>query len=241
MNGSIICRTINPSDPQRSYQAAITECPRNAVKIDSTVQSVSLHSKLWKNFSTLSVCFLDKLSNEDKNEFKKHIWKWAKLTNLNIVFVDNVTATIRIKTDTSDNMSAIGTDARLAGADEPTMHIAEKPGSKLFQAVVLHEFGHALGLHHEHLHPEANIPWNKPKVHEHYAALGWSRADIATNLFDSISHHALLMSDYDKTSIMHYQIDKNLTDGKFEVGQNTMLSENDMAMAFNAYPLDGTS
>lgn len=38
-----------------------------------------------------------------------------------------------------------------------------------YSRVVLHEFGHALGAIHEHQHPEAAIPWDKPKVYEYYA------------------------------------------------------------------------
>ena len=30
--------------------------------------------------------------------------------------------------------------------------------------VVLHEFGHALGLIHEHQNPEGGIEWNEPAV-----------------------------------------------------------------------------
>jgi hypothetical protein len=29
---------------------------------------------------------------------------------------------------------------------------------------VLHEFGHALGLVHEHQHPAGGIQWNRPQV-----------------------------------------------------------------------------
>ena len=32
------------------------------------------------------------------------------------------------------------------------------------RVIVLHETGHALGLLHEHLNPDANIEWDFPKV-----------------------------------------------------------------------------
>jgi hypothetical protein len=43
-----------------------------------------------------------------------------------------------------------------------------------YSRVVLHEFGHALGAIHEHQHPAAGIPWDKPKVYEYYARQHWS-------------------------------------------------------------------
>lgn len=37
-----------------------------------------------------------------------------------------------------------------------------------FSRTIIYEFGHALGLHHEHQSPTANIQWNKEKVYEYY-------------------------------------------------------------------------
>jgi hypothetical protein len=50
---------------------------------------------------------------------------------------------------------------------------------------VLHEFGHALGLIHEHQNPVGGIQWNKPAV---YADLGgppnfWGKATVDNNMF----------------------------------------------------------
>ena len=35
-----------------------------------------------------------------------------------------------------------------------------------YRRVVLHEFGHALGLAHEHQSPGVAIPWNEQKVYD---------------------------------------------------------------------------
>ena len=49
-----------------------------------------------------------------------------------------------------------------------------------------HEFGHALGMIHEHQNPAAQgeIPWDKPKVYAYYAQQGWSKDDVDTNIFE---------------------------------------------------------
>ncbi|MFZ3281278.1 M12 family metallopeptidase [Pseudomonas sp.] len=236
MNSSKICKTIHPADPLLAYQTAVTESQRNALNGGKAARSVSAHSKLWSNFRTLSVCFLDELSAADAKAFKSTIWKWAKLANLNIVFTSRTNATIRIKTNTDLNISRIGTDCLLAEPGEPTTYIAEKPGSEFFEATVLHEFGHVLGLHHEHLHPDANIPWNKQKVRELYARHGWSPEEIEKNFFDPIDTLRLVLTAYDKNSIMHYRVDKELTDGVYELAPNKILSEDDMRMILSIYP-----
>ena len=57
---------------------------------------------------------------------------------------------------------------------EPTTALRE------YQRVVRHEFGHALGMIHEHQNPAAQgvIPWDKPKVYAYYAQQGWSKDDV---------------------------------------------------------------
>ena len=49
-----------------------------------------------------------------------------------------------------------------------------------YQRVVRHEFGHALGMIHEHQNPAAQgqIPWDKPKVYAYYAQQGWNKDDV---------------------------------------------------------------
>jgi hypothetical protein len=45
-----------------------------------------------------------------------------------------------------------------------------------YRRVVLHEFGHARGLTHEHQSPAMNIPWNRPTVLDDYRrTYGWSQ------------------------------------------------------------------
>jgi len=46
-----------------------------------------------------------------------------------------------------------------------------------FSRTVIHEFGHALGMIHEHQHPLAAIPWDKDKVYTYYAGYPnyWSK------------------------------------------------------------------
>lgn len=223
MPRSRFCKTFTPKNLNAPYQGI-------------SLRGVVLDRRLWKAFHKLTVAFLDDMSKADRWEYITVIREWASHINLSIVFTSDPKADIRIKTEASLNSSAIGTDALLVDPADPTMYIADKPNTEFFRSAVLHEFGHALGFQHEHLHPDINIPWNKPKVYEYYMEEeGWSRESVDQNIFNQINE-PMTVTAYDSKSIMHYPIDKDLTDGVFEVGENMELSEKDKHLARSVYP-----
>jgi serralysin len=75
-----------------------------------------------------------------------------------------------------------------------------------YSRVVLHEFGHALGMIHEHQNPANEIQWNNPEV---YRALGgppnnWDTDTIDHNMFREYSQDQTQFTDFDEKSIMLY-------------------------------------
>ena len=104
----------------------------------------------------------------------------------------------------------------------------------------LHEFGHALGLIHEHQNPLQNIQWNVEKVYTYYAQTqGWSRQDVDQNLFRKYSSTQTQFCRYDPLSIMHYSVPKQLTLDGFEVRWNYQLSVEDKGFIGRMYPFKG--
>jgi hypothetical protein len=136
----------------------------------------------------------------------------------------------------------VGTLANNAAEDERTMNF-DTTDFKTFAAMrrtVLHEFGHAIGLLHEHYSPVAGIPWNKEAV---YAELkktqGWDKSTVDLNLFQQYKVSYTNGTEYDKSSIMHYPVFARWTTTGFSVDWNNDLSEGDKNLVTLLYPKSG--
>lgn len=104
------------------------------------------------------------------------------------------------------------------------------------RAVVLHEFGHALGLIHEHMNPHGHIAWNICRVREDLKRTqGWDDATIQVNMFDLYDPKAVYASDIDPASIMMYPIPPEWTTDGYTVGFNSDLSQVDIDLIRSAY------
>jgi hypothetical protein len=197
--------------------------------------------KLWQNGRTLKVKFLDgePLVQSRVQAIAK---EWEPLTNLSLEFIDSGAAQIRIGfADKGFSWSAVGTDALLVEEDQATMNfgwLTPETDQREYQRVVRHEFGHALGMIHEHQNPAAagQIPWDKPKVYEYYAQQGWSRADVDFNIFQVYSEDSTNHTAFDRASIMEYAVPDSLTIGTYSIGWNTELSAMDIEFMRRQYP-----
>jgi astacin (peptidase family M12A) len=197
--------------------------------------------KLWENGRTLRCKFLDGVA-EVKEKVANIAKEWEEHANLKLDFVASGAAQIHISFAEKDfSWSAVGTDALTARTGEPTMNFGWlEPTTALreYQRVVRHEFGHALGMIHEHQNPAAQgqIPWDKPKVYAYYAQQGWSKADVDFNIFQVYSEESTNHSRFDPSSIMEYAVPDSLTVGSFSIGWNTEFSDLDIDYMRRQYP-----
>jgi serralysin len=73
-------------------------------------------------------------------------------------------------------------------------------------AVVIHEFGHCLGLIHEHSRIDSDLQWNKKYVEKKLGAPpnSWSPEMCEEQIFNQYTKDQFNGSVYDPNSIMHY-------------------------------------
>jgi hypothetical protein len=195
----------------------------------------------WPNGQLLRVRFLDG-PRALHRLVSKYAVLWSEHANITFDFNDATDAEIRISFRYSGSWSRLGTDALNASREEPTMNygwLTPQSSPDEARAVVLHEFGHALGLIHEHQHPEGGIPWNKEVI---YTALKgppnhWDEATIDLNLFETYNKDQTRYSVVDKESIMMYPIPVEwVTDPRYVVGFNSDLSQKDEEFIAQIYP-----
>jgi hypothetical protein len=236
---------------ERAAALAIAENPENRPRYGAIgpTEAAAVTGKLWAQGRVVRCKFL---AGDPQVIGRIKLWAEYPLkdphryANLQIAWVDSGESDIRIDAgydESAGSWSTIGTDALVVPQSEPTMRFGwlrpDDPQAD-YSSVVLHEFGHGLfALIHEHQSPAANIPWNRPKV---YQVLGgppnnWSRQTIDENIFDRLAADQTQYTRLDPASIMMYPIEPELTDGKFQVGWNTMYSPTDIEFISQRYPV----
>ena len=199
------------------------------------------HKKLWKPGRALRVRFLDAPHPTVTTKIEQFAHEWEQYANVTLVFGNDPDAEIRITcTAGKGSWSLLGTDALTMHTSRPTMNYGwftpATPDSE-FSRTTLHEFGHALGCIHEHMHPQGGIPWNKDAAYAYYTQTqGWTRQQVDDQLFARYSMTELNASTFDPASIMHYPVPKELTTNGFSVGWNNTLSATDKVFIRSQYP-----
>ena len=145
--------------------------------------------------------------------------EWEHVANLTLRLRHVGAAEIRISFADEGLLVVDGRHRRAhrAARPRPTMNYGWlEPTTALreYQRVVRHEFGHALGMIHEHQNPAAQgqIPWDKPKVYAYYAQQGWSHGRRRLQHLQVYAEDTTNFTTFDPTSIMEYAIPDSLTD-----------------------------
>jgi hypothetical protein len=206
-----------------------------AQRLTGPSRAALLVGKKWPNGSTLRVRFLGG-SAAQQAIVKQFAPQWCQHANLKLEFGEAADAEIRITFQDDDGAwSYIGTDCKDIPLHQPTMNLGWQD-----EGVVLHEFGHAIGLIHEHQNPHGGIQWNKPNV---YRDLGgppnnWDKETIDHNMFATYDVQQINGTALDKKSIMLYAIPKAWTVDGFQSEPNEVLSATDKAFIGEAknYP-----
>lgn len=224
--------------------------------LDAPTRSVIVNASKWPVGRTLKVCFYEG-APELRQSIMVSAMKWFDGGNINLSMDFGPTPGLRTCSPTPDSKnfyedirigfrasglwSYIGVDShRVSG---PSMNFANydtfSPDPATMSSVVMHEFGHALGLHHEHQSPGAPCKneFNIQLIKDKY---GWTDQDITTNITAlERNSSALSWSGYDPSSIMMYSLSPDLfvrANSPCQVPQNFKLSAEDKKAIRRAYP-----
>ncbi|KLO15786.1 zincin [Schizopora paradoxa] len=200
-----------------------------------------LANTCWKPGQTIRILSFSK----DENVLEKvesYAEEWTKHANLKFVFVTckNEPSDIRITFKSGGSWCYVGTRALRCSPPEPTMNLdfGVDPSEEHIKQTVLHEFGHAIGLIHEHSSPEAKIDWDHDATMKHYGSnYHWSKKSVRANVLRKYKAGTCpICSPFDQDSIMLYDFNKSVTRNGWSSTSSFCLSETDKKFAAKAYP-----
>jgi hypothetical protein len=210
-------------------------------------RGLASQGNLWAPGQTITIRFIDGAS-QLQTRLRNYAEEWLDYANVKFLWVDhpNRESNIRISLNSgSGSWSYVAHDALLVYADKPTMNfgwfewaINEQKFDEA-RRVVLHEFGHMLGMQHEQISPVNNIPWNESALFEFYKAYNWKIEDVRKVYSGRFEAKDPVYSRYDPLSIMHYPVEDKFTYGTFTVPYNYEMSQQDKDFIAQLYPKTG--
>lgn len=209
--------------------------PQHTIRAGGRSRAIIIPGKLWLTGSTLNVRFLDGSGDQQALVREQAAW-WTEHANLDFEFNNAADAEIRITFDSDDGAwSYIGTDATQIPSDQATMNLGFLDGG-----TAAHEFGHAIGLVHEHQNPAGGIEWNRDEVIADLSGPpnNWSLEQIENNVFRKYSADQIRGTEFDGNSIMLYFFPDEWVSNGPGTRRNETLSEMDKAFVASAeaYP-----
>jgi serralysin len=190
-----------------------------------------LKAARWPSRQRISVSFLDG-QEEWHRAVEEVAHQWFRPGPSLFEFCPRGPTSVRISFAGSGCWSSLGQTCLNQAPHKPTMNLdlAERPpGSDEARRKILHEFGHVLGLIHEHQKPGHGIRWNRRAILDQLTKppYEWNEQQIEENVFRAHANVESNFSHPDWQSIMVYPIPAHWTEDGFSVAFNSNLSAND--------------
>ncbi len=187
-------------------------------------RAISPMGKQWINGSTIRIRFME--GTQAQQDMVRDIAPlWTEHANLNFEFGDDPTAQIRVTFDADDgSWSYVGTDNLNLPLHAATLNLGWQD-----RGVILHEFGHMVGLSHEHQNPDGGILWNEEAVIRDLKGRPnyWDEATIRHNVLNKYAADQVMGTNFDPQSIMLYEFPDSWTQNMGATHENDELSSLD--------------
>jgi hypothetical protein len=235
-------RAAVKEDPSNDFLGALKKMGAKAPPITGTPQGVGFYGKKWSQNKVLKVKFLEG-ERSVQQKVRKHALKWYGVVNIGFDFVESGPAEIRITFNPQDgSWSYVGTDNLIIPQNRPTMNfgwLAPDSSEEEYSSVVLHEFGHALFMGHEHQSPAAGkiIDWDREQViKDCWEKLGWSAQQVNEQILTRYDKKLTVHTEPDVKSIMMYPFPAHWNKKGIGTPWNTALSDLDIEFMKKHYP-----
>ncbi len=203
-------------------------------------RAISPKGKQWVNGSTIRIRFVDG-TDAQRDMVMQFAPEWTNHANLVFEFSEDPRAEIRVSFDSNDGAwSYLGLDNLNIPLSAATLNLGWQD-----EGVILHEFGHMIGLGHEHQNPDGGIVWNEEAVIRDLSGRPnfWDEATIRHNVLNKYSADQVHGTEFDPQSIMLYAFPDEWTQNMGATEENDDLSELDKAFIRSEimYPGRGTT
>ena len=188
-------------------------CTIKTLDFQNMKYALSAKGKQWRVGEVIDICFLE--GNRSQKEFVKlTAEEWLKYANMG-------------------SWSYVGTDSLFITPQNATMNFGW-----LDKSTVLHEFGHMLGLLHEHQNPDGGIVWNESEVLRNLSGPpnNWSEDMIRHNVLNKVLPNTTNGTKFDPNSVMLYFFPGAWTSTGKGTKQNNSLSDIDKQYISQLYP-----
>jgi hypothetical protein len=178
-----------------------SHAPQRTRMMGGRSRAIAIRRSKWINGSPIRIHFMTGTAAQHAM-VKQYADEWTKHANLKFVWVNDPNADIRVTFDENDGAwSYLGTDNLTIPKSEATLNLGW-----LDEGVILHEFGHMIGLAHEHQNPDGGIQWNESVVIAELAGRPnyWDEATVRHNVLSRYSADQLCGTEFDPESIMLY-------------------------------------
>jgi hypothetical protein len=198
---------------------------------------------LWVPGSRLRVRFLESSSVLHQRVLRL-ARLWSAYANIQFEQSDDADAEVRVSfNQDGGSWTHQGTSCLTLEHTQPTMNLGwlqvDSPLDEA-EAVVLHEFGHVLGLLHEHNHPDPAFSWNKEAVYKTFTGPpnSWSKETVNEHIFTTWTSDLFpFTKPYDPRSIMQYAFPREcFTKGALTIERNMTVSPGDREFVSRLYP-----